>query len=79
MSSNSATGSAAPTVQKWVIEKNVEYQLRSADLKNRLKDNSLTHGSIELNLRCPNLAAIGWNNNQAFSGCYSLLRVNLSG
>ena len=60
MSANSATGSVAPSVQKWIIEKNVELQLRSGALRRRLLDESLTHGSIKLYFMCPNLTAIGW-------------------
>jgi len=63
MSAKIATGSAAPSVQKWVIEKDVEKQLRSGALIRRLKDQSLSHGSIELFLRCHKLTAIGWDNN----------------
>jgi len=48
-------------------------------LKNRLLDNSLSHGSIELYLKCSNLIAIGWGVFQPFCGCTSLLRVDLSG
>ena len=79
MSAKSATGSTTISVQKWNIETNVEYQLRYAVLKERLLDESLSHGSIELYLRCPNLAAIEWAKWQAFAGCHSLLRVDLSG
>jgi len=79
MSANSATGSAAPSVQKWIIDSNVENQLRSYSLKDRLTDKSLSHGSIELFLRCPNLTAIWWGGRQAFNKCFSLLRVDLSG
>jgi len=79
MPTNSATGSAAPSVQKWIIDSDVEYQLRSGALKNRL-DDSLSHGFIELYLRCPNLTAIGWGEqDEPFSYCPSLLRVDLSG
>jgi len=59
MSAKSATGSAAPSVEKWVIKKDVENQLRSGALKTRLLDESLSYGSIELFLRCPNLTAMG--------------------
>ena len=79
MSAKSATGSAAQSVQKLVIDSDVEKKLRSKALKRRLLDESLSHGSIELYLRCPNLTAIGWDGNQPFSLCPSLLRVDLSG
>ena len=46
---------------------------------NRLKDNSLSHASIELYLRCNNVTAIGWDGRQVFYHCTSLLRVDLSG
>jgi len=52
MSANSATGSAAQSVQKWVIDSDVEHQLHSDDLWRRLSDKSLAYGSIELYLRC---------------------------
>ena len=64
MSAKSVTASAAPSVQKLVIDSDVENQLRSRALKIRLKDESLAHGSIELYLKCPNLAAIGWGDQQ---------------
>ena len=79
MSAKIATGSAASSVQKWVIEKDVEYQLRSGALKGRLEDKGLSDGSIELSLRCSKLTAIGWGDQQPFSMCPSLLRVDLSG
>jgi len=79
MSSKSVTGSVAQSNQKWVIEKNVEHQLRSQALWKRLMDDSLSHASIELYLRCPNLTAIGWGDFNPFSDCDSLLRVDLSG
>jgi len=74
-----ATGSAAPSVQKWIIEKDVEYQLRSGALHRRLQDESLSHGSIELYWKCLNIAAIGWGEQQPFATFPSLLRVDLSG
>jgi len=79
MSANSATGSAAPSVQKWIINSDVENQLHSEALKRRLRDESLSHASIELFLRCHNLTAIGWGKLQPFSLCPSLLRVDLTG
>ena len=79
MSSNSATGSAAPSVQKWIIDVDVVKQLCSRVLKRRLQDESLFDGSIELYLRCLNLTAIWWGGRQAFNKCYSLLRVDFSG
>ena len=42
-------------------------------------DKSLSHGSIELCLRCLNLTVIGWGEFQPFSMHPSLLRVDLSG
>ena len=60
MSANRATGLGPQLVQKWVIDSNVEYQLRSRALLSRLLDESLSNGSIEFSLRCPNLVAIGW-------------------
>jgi len=80
MSAKRATGSAAPSVQKWIIDFDVESQLRSKELKLRLQDKDpLAHGSIELFLRCPNITVIGRGNDQPFGMCYSLLRVDLSG
>ena len=79
MSTKSVTGSAAQSVQNWIIENNVEYQLRTHALKTMLMDESLSHGSIELFLRCPNLTAIGCGGRQPFSDFPSLLRVDLSG
>jgi len=78
-SAKSATGSAPPSVKKLVIDSEVEIQLRSYALWKILLDKSLSHGSIELYLRCFNLTAIGWGKKQAFVGCHSLLRVDLSG
>ena len=48
-------------------------------VERRLLDESLSHGSVELYLRCPNLTTIGWSNPQPFNGCPPLLRVDLSG
>jgi len=48
MSAKIITDSAAQSVKKWVIDSDVENQLRSQALKGRLKDKSLSHGSIEL-------------------------------
>ena len=79
MSAKSSTGSAATSVQKWVIDSDVEYQLRSDALKSRLQYIGLSHGSIELSLGCPNLTAIGRGKQQPFNKCDSLLRVDLSG
>ena len=79
MSANSATGSEAKSSQKWVIDSDVEKQLRSKALKRRLLDKSLSHGSIELYLRFSNLTAIGWGEFQPFNRCLSLIRVDLSG
>ena len=79
MSTNRETGSTAQSVQKWIIDSDVEKQLRSYALKKRLRDESLSHGSIELYLRCHNLNAIRWAPNELFGLCLSLLRVDLSG
>jgi len=80
MSAKSATGSAAQSVQKLVIEKDVEHQLRSKALKRRLQEESLADGSIELYLSCLDLKTIDrWGNKQPFGACPSLLRVDLSG
>ena len=79
MLANIATGSAAPSVQKLIIEVDVENQLRSQALLRRLQDKRLSRDSTVLYLRCYNLTAIGWGNQQAFSQCPSLLRVDLSG
>ena len=79
MTAKSETGSAAPSVQKLVIDSDVENQLRLRTLRRILKDKSLSKGSIELYLRCSNLTAIGWGEFQQLSGCPSLLRVDLSG
>jgi len=51
MSAKSATGSAPPSVKKWIIDSDVENRLRSQDLLRRLRDESLSHGCIELSLR----------------------------
>ena len=58
MSANSATGSAAQSVKKWIIDSDVENQLRLGALRRSLSDRSLAHGSIELYFRCPNLTVI---------------------
>ena len=79
MSAKSATGLSALSVQKWIIDSDIENQLRLRTLRERLANRSLSHGSIELYLKCHSLIAIGWDRNQAFSGCLSLLRVDLSG
>ena len=60
MSAKRTTGSVDQSVQKLVIDSDVEDQLRSGALKRRLLDKSLSDGSIELYLRCPNLTATGW-------------------
>ena len=79
MLATSATSSVAPSVQKLVLEKDTENQLRSGALKRWLRDVSLSHGSTELSLKCPNLTAISLTNEQQFNLCPSLLRVDLSG
>jgi len=79
MSASIATGSAAQSVQKLVIDSDVENQLRSEALLRRLRNKILSHGSIELRLRCPNITATGLGWFQPFSGCLSLQRVDLSG
>ena len=48
MSAKSVTGSAAQSVKKLIIDSDVEKQLRSDALLDRLRDENLTHGSIEL-------------------------------
>jgi len=48
MSANIATGSAAQSIEKWVIDVDVEDPLRSDTLKDMLRDESLSQGSIEL-------------------------------
>ena len=45
----------------------------------RLMDESLSHGSIDLFLRCHNLTALGWGKFSPLIECDSLLRVDLSG
>jgi len=79
MSAKRTTGSAAPSVQKWVIDSYVEDQLCSQALQLRLMDESLSHGSIDLYLICLKLIAIGWGEFQPFNLCYSLLRIDLTG
>jgi len=79
MSSKSTTGSAAPSVQKWVIDSDVENQLRSFALLRRIRDESLSYGSIELYLRCSNFTVVVLEDKYPFSLCPSLLRVDLSG
>jgi len=87
MSANSATGSAAQSVQKWVIDSDVENELRSEAPLTRLMDGSLSHGSVELYLRCPNITSSGlcfllrcWDPvARSFNSIFSLLRVDLSG
>jgi len=82
MSAKRSNGSAAPSVQKWVINSDVEKQFRTA-LYWRLKNESLSIGSIELYLRYPNLTAIGWgepsDNTRPLGRQKSLLRIDLSG
>jgi len=81
MSANRSTGSAAPSVQKIVLENSVAGWLRSGALRRRLTQQRPTRGSIEVYLRCPNLTVIGWYEEKVypFSKCKSLLRVDLSG
>ena len=79
MEANSATGSIAPSVQKLIINSDVGNQLRSEALRDRLLYTGLSHGSIELYLKCPNLTAIGWGKFQALNFCLSLIRVDLTG
>ena len=79
MSANSATGSPSTTVQIWKIDSDVENQLHSDALRRRLKHVSLSHGTIELSLRCSNLIAVRWGEKHPFCNCHSLLRVDLSG
>jgi len=67
MSANISTGLVASSVQKWVIDSDVENQLRSEALWKRLKEKSLSHGTIELYLRCPNLTGVGLKDTQPFS------------
>ena len=79
----SQRSSAVPSVQKWVIEKDIEKQLRSYSLQDRLRVPILPHGPIELYLVCLNLTAIGWGepseDTRPLSANNSLLRVDLSG
>jgi len=79
MSAKRENGSASPSVQKWVIDSDVEKELRSGALKDSLADETLSYGFIELSLRCYNLTAIGWDGIEPLSWCPSLLRVDLSG
>ena len=79
MSSNSATGSSALSVKKWVIDSDVENQLRSEVLWRRLQDKRLSHGSIRIYLRCSIITAIGLGEQKPFVDCPSLLRVDLTG
>jgi len=79
MSAKSATGSSGPSVQKLIIEKDVEKQIRSWTLWRRLRDEGLPHGSIELYLKCPSLNLKEWSGNSPFGECHSLLRIDLSG
>ena len=67
MNSKRATGSAAKSVQKWVIDSDVKKQLRSRALLDRLRDQGLLHGSIELYLKETDLTEIGWGKQQPFS------------
>jgi len=75
----SETNSAAPSVHKWVFDERVENYLNSGALRRSLRYEGLSDGFVELYLRYPNLTAIGWDGIQAFPGCDSLLRVDLSG
>ena len=79
MSAKSATGLAAPSVQKLVIDSDVEYQLRSFALHGMLKGENLSHVSTELYWRCPNLTAIWCGDQQPFWCCTSLVRIDLAG
>jgi len=62
MSAKSITGSAARSVKKWVIDSDVENQLRWQALVRRLRDESLSHGLIELSLKCPNQKRVRYTN-----------------
>ena len=79
MSAKIATGSVAQSVQKWVINSDVENQLRWGDLRRRLLVRKFSYGSIELYLRYPNLTASGWGEFDPLNQCPSLLRVDLTG
>jgi len=50
---------------KIVVEKDVENQIRSHSLWDRLRDEILPAGSIELCLRRPNLNLTAWTGNPA--------------
>ena len=77
MSAPSATGSVPPSVQTMFVEElDVVAELRWDALKDRLQDKSLSHGSIELYTKCPNITAIEFVD---LNLCDSLLRVDLSG
>jgi len=78
-SARRATGSAAASVQKWIIEKDVEEQLRSMALWDRMRDEGLSQGSIELFLIYTYLTAIGWEAKFDLYEIKSLLRLDLSG
>jgi len=82
--SEGRTSSARPSVKKIIVENEVENQLRSEELRERLKDESLADGSVELYLRCSNLTAIGWGEKEndlarPFAMINSLVLVDLSG
>jgi len=44
-----------------------------------LLDESLSDGSVELYLRCPNLIALCYSDRTALGHCPSLLRIDLTG
>jgi len=65
-----------------IIEGDVKNQFRSGALRDRLNDASLAASRVELYIRCPNLTALEWRNEEIWAGdcrCMSLLRVDLSG
>ena len=80
MSVKSETGLAAQSVQKWVIDSDVEYQLCSETLVRRLLNKSLSHGTIEIYLKCSNYNRAGRVPTlRRLRLPHSLLRVDLTG
>jgi len=76
---NPIINSAHPATKKLIVDFDVENQLRSEALKERVWDRSLPNGSIDLRLRCPKLTTIGWGGPLPLCQCLSRLRVDLSG
>jgi len=78
--------SVDPVAQEIVIDKDVDNEVHSGALRDRLQDPSLSEGTITLIIRDPNITIIGdmnlgWDDNEEapLNWCKSLLHVDLKG